>query len=195
MYFEKTCKINNNGKVSGYHKRGKVENGNTTYFINDRFGDEEDLKRLERTPTIPTLGHSLFDSNTNDWFGFTPFDFYRKRLGEIPTYLNPHYFKLPDHRSIENDNDFIKYCEQQTKPKHHARVHSTIKGLIREHINEQLDMQGYVDPELLDDFRFAVENEKVDDTTATAEQAERWQQLRARYDPSYQTEAQPAQHE
>lgn len=179
MYFEKTCKINNNGKVSGYHKRGKVENGNTTYFINDHFGDEEDVKRLEQQH------EHLFDRSNDTLFGFSPFDFYRKRLGEIPTYLNPHYFKLPEHYAIENDNDFIRYCEQQTKPKHHNRIHKALKGLIRECINEQLDTRGYVDPSTLDDFKFAVDNENIDDTTATPEQAERWRQIRATYDTTY----------
>ena len=60
MYFENTCKINNNGKISGYHKRGKVdENNNITYFINNSYGDKDELKRFpEFKPHFAPLGHS-----------------------------------------------------------------------------------------------------------------------------------------
>ena len=46
-YFEKTCRVNRNGKVSGYHKRGKVdEDGKVHLFVDDKYGNEDDIKRI-----------------------------------------------------------------------------------------------------------------------------------------------------
>ena len=60
MYFESSYKCNDNGKISGYHKKGKYEDGKITYFVNDKFGDVKSLPSDEKTsidnviPTMPT---------------------------------------------------------------------------------------------------------------------------------------------
>jgi len=47
MYFDNVCKVNNNGKISGYHKRGKYDGDKITYFINDEYGDTNNLKPIQ----------------------------------------------------------------------------------------------------------------------------------------------------
>lgn len=202
MYFEKSCKINNNGKVSGFHKRGKVENGNVTYFINDRFGDEEDIQRLEQTSNKDSLQHmynigeeedfgkgvlmrkDLFDDYYFNRIPVTPFDFVRKHLGGSPTYLNPKYFMIPDHRRIKDDNEFIDYCEKQTKDTYYQRKHTALKEHIRERINNELDIKGYAPQDMLDDFKFTVENERNIGDRATEEQIQHWKELDQKYFPT-----------
>ena len=178
MYFEKVVKVNNNGKVSGYHKRGKVENGKTTYFINDSCGDQEDVKRLSSKKHIR---NALLDNNELDSDGF----FITDPLDRLPTYLNPHYFniRLPqcNHRAITDDHDFIEYCEKQTKESHYRSKHREIKLAIREQIHNQLDEQGFVDPKILEDFKWTVEHESEVGACVLPSEIEHWQELSSKY--------------
>lgn len=144
-YFEKTCRVNRNGKVSGYHKRGKVdEDGKVHLFVDDKYGNEDDIKRIQTHKLRPRLFDEPF---------FEP----------LETYLNPRYFLLDNqprrnHRAITNDDDFIAYCETQTKEQHYLNKHRSIKQAIKNQIHDQLDEQGFVDPQLLDDFKWASAN-------------------------------------
>lgn len=138
MYFEKICKINNNGNLSGYHKRGKKQaDGTIKYFVNDRFGNEDDLKALE--------------SQHHFWNIFEPLD----------TYLNPKYFKVPaiDHKTLP-DHEFINYCQTKQQNDVYLQRHKEIKEAIRNRLHQQLDANDAVDETTLKDFKFAVQHEK-----------------------------------
>lgn len=169
MYFENVCKINNNGKLSGYHQRGKYdkESNNITYFINNRYGDENDLKHFSLTHQNPL---SLFD--TFDPFAvFNPFS--------RPAKQTP--------KSIMNDNDFLQYCEQRRKDNIYKQHHQEIKKAIRGKINEQLDTQGFVEDGILDDFRFVVEHENNSPSEMEQQEKEIWEALNGLYCGAHET--------
>ena len=156
MYFEKSYKINDNGKVSGLHQRGKYEDdGSITYFVNDKYGDEEVLKKIPLNDNDKQPCHNPFSLFVND-FTVNPF---LPPSPHVPTYMNPKYFHVPKHRQITDDNEFINFCEQkQQKPKKELtaeqakNIHQSIKRAIREEINKQLDLLGFAQTETLDDF-------------------------------------------
>lgn len=198
MYFENTCKVNKDGKVSGFHKRGKIDdNGKITYFINDKYGDEKELEKLtnvEREPFNPFKTPILNPFNQLDSQVKTPKPLFGDNkkaplFGEqpkqhtvnpflsppLPTYLNPQYFSVPKHRQIVNEDEWIKYCEGQTEEK---KLHNDIKAAIREHINTQLDKLGFVEPDDLDDFKFAktYANDITNPFNLT-----RWNELQTKY--------------
>ena len=177
MYFEKIYKVNNNGKIAGYHKRGKrEEDGTIKYFINDHYGDENELKKIKN----------------HDWQPFRA----------LETYLNPFYFNIPNSHSTKeiplhelDDSSFIKHCETKTKEEiekaeHEQRVkqylqhHKDIKEAIRKELHKQLDEKNMVDNTTLEDFKFAVENEnKTLESGATDKDVSIWEVLGRKYLP------------
>ena len=164
MYFETTCKVNNNGKISGYHKRGKLnDDGTKTYFVNDKFGDAEDVRRIRQ---------QVRKYNTNPWLpcDFSPSEF-----------LDTSFFRpilAGTHRTIKDDNEFIDYCEKQTKEEHIKQQHKAIKSELRRNLNHQLDIQGYADPEILSEFKWVVEHEQQ---VEQPEDEEHWKLLSEQY--------------
>lgn len=157
MYFDNTCKINNNGKISGYHQRGKYDGDKVIYFINDKFGDDEDLKLLKG------------EDKTNKTLKA---DKTAAPVGDKPAVVN--------HRAM-NDQEIIKHCEEKTKYNKYLKRHHTIKQAIRERINNQLDERGYVDDNVLADFRFAVEHENQVGADVPESVIEIWKSLAAIY--------------
>ena len=170
MYFEKSCKINNNGKVSGYHKTGKYEDGKITYFINDNYGDDEQLKAFEHLP-----------SNPIERIKFNPF---LPSSNLLETYLNPRYFNVrpkKNHR-LMNDSELIDYCSNHTEERKFIKTHKQIKRAIKEQIHSQLEEHGFVDKDLLDDFKFSAEHvNEVDSDNPFY--SSRWDELKQKYLP------------
>ena len=166
MYFENTCRINNNGIKSGYTRRGKVEGDKVTYFTNEKFGDEEDLKRFE-----PRLLKQEF---TNP---FLPTSFLIPPKPSLSQQFQP----LINHNDINSDDELIKFCEERQKANHFLAIHKKIKEAIREEIHKQLDRDETVKPNTLDDFRFAVEHEKQTGANASSEDRATWKRLKSSY--------------
>ena len=55
MYFDSSCKINNNGKISGYHRSGKYDDDKVVYFVNEEYGEPLKLSFLKvKKPPTPT---------------------------------------------------------------------------------------------------------------------------------------------
>ena len=172
MYFENTCKINNNGKISGYHKRGKVdENNNITYFINDSYGDKEELKRFpEFKPHFAPLGQACQPEAVSH----EPESPVAPEAPAEPT--------QPTTSFPTDDNELIAFLDAnnaQNSPS--FKSHSKIKKEIKRRLHEHLNSFGYAPPSLIDDFKFVVANEQVPE--ATDSDIRRWNKLRCQYSP------------
>ena len=226
MYFEKIYKVNDNGKLSGYHKRGKYEpDGSIKYFINDTYGDQEALKHnpasaqklkgssdssveQSKQPDQPPKEsqestkpkHQHDDQYISPFIPiseFKPSDDLMKRLKRgfkiqpmqdpfFDVYLNPKYFNIALHTAPADMDDlsFIKHCQaknitsQQRKNDEYIKLHTQIKNAIRAKLHSQLDASDTVNQITLDDFQFAVKNErKTLSSGATDADVARWEEL------------------
>ena len=170
MYFEKIYKVDNNGKCAGIHQCGERKpDGNIHYFINDKFGDENELM------------HIPFSDNEKVLIPTTP-------LSLLETYLNPKYFDIPSNKTnLEsiNDKDFIEHCmksKQLKEEKQKEKIlkqQTLIKKAIRKALQQQLNNDEVCDQKMIDDFRFAVDKEKeIPEDEATTNY---WRMLNDKY--------------
>ena len=206
MYFEKTYKINDNGKISGYHKRGKYEpDGSVKYFVNDSYGDQKALKE--------TLKHNTDDIVENQFAQLLRPSPPGPKLNKViprpcqplfdfddETFLNEKFFDIPRIPKIDfpiplpkikpqdmDDISFINHCaskqktEQQRKDAEYIARHKQIKNAIRAKLHEQLEANDTVHQITLDDFKFAVDNENK--THSSPEDIARWEELYKVYLP------------
>lgn len=171
MYFEKTYKVNNNGKRAGIHQCGECKSdGKIHYFVNDKFGDENELKHF---PFIETCECLIPNQQSGSPFSL------------LETYLNPKYFDVPTKEKQINDEEFIEQCEKSKQIKEAKQSEkilkrqTLIKNTIRQVLQKQLDNDEACDQQMIDDFKFAVDNEKeipVDEDVAT-----HWRILNEKY--------------
>ena len=106
-----------------------------------------------------------------------------------------------------DDLSFIKHCQtknitsQQRKNEEYIKLHTQIKNAIRAKLHSQLDASDTVNQITLDDFQFAVKNErKTLSTGATDADVARWEELYKVYvqpvgSPVNETHQQPPAHE
>ena len=169
MYFEKIYKVNNNGKRAGIHQCGERKpDGNIHYFVNDKFGDENELKQ------IPI--NEMWEDSIPKQQIVSPFSL-------LETYLNPKYFDIPT-KQID-DKEFIEHCEKSEeiiKAKQNDMIlkrQTKIKNAIRQALQKQLNNDEVCDQQMINDFRFAVDKEKMIPTDE--EVVAQWRKLNKKY--------------
>lgn len=171
MYFEKIYKVNNNGKHAGIHQCGERKpDGNIHYFVNDKFGDENELKHF---PFTETCEHLIPKQQI-----VSPFSL-------LETYLNPKYFDVPTNKKQINDKEFIEHCEkskQIKEAKQNEKIlkrQTLIKNTIRQILQKQLDNDEICDQRMINDFKFAVDKEK--EIPVDEDIVEHWRTLNDKY--------------
>ena len=157
MYFESSYKCNDNGKITGFHKKGKYEDGKITYFINDRYGDAlpqslpPELEAEAKDVSAPVI-HTSIDNV----------------IPTIPSPSNLH--KL-------SDAELINTCESLTTNNIYKLRHRDIKNKLRTYIHNQLNNHKCVNENLLNDFKFAVAHCDDDPSTLSEEDKNHWETL------------------